>query len=212
MIKVMICDDHKLFREGLMMLINKLQTFEIIGLAGTGEEVIDFIDSGVIPDILLLDINMSPGMNGYELTRYIKKNHCDIKILAISCHSDNRVIKGMIRTGADGFISKYMDVGALRKAISIVSSGGFYFEEKNMIDDDFCKTSINNKTGIHLLTQRELDVAFLMCTNKPYKEIAKNLKISPSTLENIRIRIFEKTESETRTEVAIFLMRIGLVN
>lgn len=208
----MICDDHKLFREGLMMLINKLRTFEIIGLAGAGEDVIDFIDSGVIPDILLLDINMSPGMNGYELTKYIKKNKCDIKIIAISCHFDNRVIKGMISAGADGFISKYMDVGALQKAISIVSSGGFYFEENNVINDIYFKKSVNKKNGIHLLTQRELDAALLMCTNKPYKEIAKILKISPSTLENIRIRIFEKTESETRTEVAIFLMRIGLVN
>lgn len=213
MIKVMVCDDHQLLREGVIKIINTFTNCKVIAEASQGEEAINLIETGNKPDILLLDIHMPPGMNGYEVVKHLQGKYNFIKVIGFSAYNDIKAIIGMASGGAKGFISKAISKEMLEKAIKQVSKGFIFFEPELTAElFSLNESNLYKKKGIHSLTMREFEVARLMASDKPYKQIAEELSISTSTLENIRIRIFEKSGAKTRTEVALFMIKTGLIN
>lgn len=207
-----ICDDHMLFNDGLAKIVQEIENCQVISTAFQGAELIEKIRNKKIPDIVLLDIHMPPGINGYQVVKYCKEHFPSIKFIALTFFIDSEAILGMIKVGANGFISKGASKEILIKAISEVSRGNFFLDPN--IDKSLLPASLSSdsqKHGIDSLTHRELDLVKLMCTDKPYKQIANELKISPNTVENIRIRIFKKIGAKTRTEAALFFSKTGLL-
>jgi two-component system response regulator NreC len=212
MVKLAICDDHPLFNDGLLKIVQEITNCEVISRAFQGAELIEKIRNKKVPDVVLLDIHMPPGINGYHVVKYCKEHFPSIKFIALTFFSDSEAILGMIKVGASGFISKGASKEILAKAINEVSKGNFFLDPN--IDKSLLPATLpsdSHKHGIESLTLRELEVAKLMCTDKPYKQIALELKISVNTVENIRIRIFKKIGAKTRTEAALFFSKTGLL-
>lgn len=208
----MLCDDHLIVREGIAEVISRFENCKICAHANSGEEAISLIKDGVIPDILLLDISMPPGISGIEVAKSLQIEFPEIKIIGFSMFVHLKTIATLIKYGAKGFLSKGCKPKELEYAIRQIYSGKFYFES---LFPDEPNWGFNNKFKEYAtldLSKRELEVAKLMSTDKAYKEIASDLNISPNTIENIRVRIFEKTGSKTRTEAVLLLISMGLIN
>ena len=212
MIQIMLCDDHLIVREGIAEVISRFENCKICAHANSGEEAISLIKDGVIPDILLLDISMPPGISGIEVAKSLQIEFPEIKIIGFSMFVHLKTIATLIKYGAKGFLSKGCKPKELEYAILQIYSGKFCFES---LFPDEPNWGFNNKFKEYAtldLSKRELEVAKLMSTDKAYKEIASDLNISPNTIENIRVRIFEKTGSKTRTEAVLLLISMGLIN
>jgi two-component system response regulator NreC len=213
MIQIMLCDDHSMVREGFAEIVNKFVDCQICAQAKNGEEAIQLFEKGIIPDIILLDISMPPGMSGLEVAKIIQLKFSKIKVIGLSSFIHLKTIAAMITYGASGFLSKGSNPKRLKFAIQQVMSGKTYYEPYFSEDENFQYYPQNFKTVTTIsLTKRELEIAFLMSTDKAYKEIADELKISPNTVENIRIRIFEKTGTKTRTEAVLLLISTGYIH
>lgn len=208
----MLCDDHHMILEGIRRLLREVENYNVIAESNQGEQAIEMLSKGIIPDILVLDINMPPGITGYEVARYAFENYPQVSIICFTMCHDEKAVFAMLNYGIKGFVSKTADNHMLVEAISQVYAGKHFFEQSIISNSIFEKrTYCLLKTGIQTLTKRELEVAKLMSGQKTYKEIASVLNISLNTVENIRVRIFSKTESKTRTEVALFMHRVGLL-
>ena len=209
MIRIIVCDDHKLVRDGIVSFINQFSNCTVIGQACQGSELVSILNAGLCPDLILLDISMPPGISGYEVVKIIKKSHPTVKILILSGYFDINAIAAMKYMGASGFISKDIDVNQLKIAISEVAMGkSFYYNGRVNSEQNYTKVKAN--FGIKSLTAREIQVARLMCSEMTYKEIAGKLSISTNTLENIRIRLFNKTGSKSRSSIILFMVNTGL--
>jgi two-component system invasion response regulator UvrY len=209
--KIIICDDHQLFRETLASVLNTTPGYSVIKDVSSGEDLIQYLNYNAQPEIILLDICMPGGQNGYEIARYLTKNYPQIIIIGFSGFCNQKAILGMFKSGAKGFITKSARKEELIEALNniIIGNNTFYIDDVFYINDLEKDTQLHN--GIHLLTKRELEVSKLLCSDLPYKQIANLFNISPNTLENIRIRIFTKLETKTRTDLALTMMRLGLI-
>src|SRR6187402_896331 len=132
-IKIIIADDHTMFLQGIVSLLENEENITILGKAENGKAVFKIMEND-IPDIILLDISM-PEMDGIEVTKIIKQKHPSIKILIVSTHSNIQMIAKLIRMGADGYLLKNAEKQELLHAIWTIHDGGSYFckeaEEKN---------------------------------------------------------------------------------
>ncbi len=211
MVNIIICDDHQLFRESIASVLNNTSEYAVIADMCCGEELIQYLSHNITPDIILLDICIPGGQNGYEIAKYLTKNYPNIIVIGFSAFSDQKAIVGMFKSGAKGFITKSARKEQLLEALNniIMGNNSFIIEEVFYINNT--KKENQDQNGIHLLTKRELEVSKLLCSDLPYKQIATFFNISPNTLENIRIRIFTKLQAKTRTDLALTMMRVGLI-
>lgn len=212
MSNLILCDDHKSFREGIKQILSLSNLHRVVAEASQGTDLLKLLDYTYKREIILLDMNMSPGKNGYEIAREILSKYPDLRIIIFSGYCDNSLILPLLEIGVYGQISKNSDISLLYEAIESVENGFYFYDNKTFDSFLDVKRWVDRKgNGRRQLTEREFEVAKLMSSDKAYKEIAKHLTISPNTVENIRVRIFEKTGAKTRTEVAVFMMRLGLV-
>ncbi len=123
-IKIIICDDHDIMREGLVMLLEDEPKLEIVGLASNGQEAIDLVNA-LKPDIVLMDISME-GMNGLEATRQIVKNTTNTNVIILTMHEDKAFFLEALQAGANGYFLKGADTEDLVRAIRTVYDGGTY--------------------------------------------------------------------------------------
>ncbi|MES2371908.1 MAG: response regulator transcription factor [Bacteroidota bacterium] len=210
MLTLAICDDHFLFRSGIVSVIRKFTNFHILSDVSSGEELICLLESGMIPDVILLDISMPNGMNGYEASRQISLKFPDVKVIGLSAYDNELAELGMIMSGAKGFLPKTIGHETLAAAIIQIAEGNHCCIRNKQV----AYFPINEHPARHwinTLTRREMEVAKLMCSGMPYKQIASLLNISVNTLENTRTRIFEKMNCASRTEVAYFILGTGLL-
>ena len=213
MVRFIICDDHKILRLGLKNFIEGMNSCTVIAEAANGEELLGLLNHGVIPDIVLLDINMPGEIDGYQVAKHIQKRYIDTRIICISLYSDVSVITTMLSVGVMGFVTKELVTEKLGTAIDeVMNDKRFVASPQLHFSGDVLPEFSNINLGLAMLTQREIELAIWMSTEKPYKEIASIMEISVNTLQNIRNRIFFKTGLRTRTEVAILMMRSGLLN
>ena len=214
MTKIILIDDHKLFRT---ILANWLATrgFDILYEAANGKEFIEKLDEECLPDIVLVDINM-PVMNGFETAEWIKQHYPDINILAISMYDTEMNIIKMLKCGAKGYLLKDSEPKEVEKAIKEIIKNGFYFTDlvnfklMNAINE----TKIQQKKVNNLLelSEKEIELLKLFCTELNYKEIGETLKLSPRTVEGYRDDLFKKLNIHTRIGLVIFAIKNGVVN
>ncbi|WP_330443911.1 response regulator transcription factor [Flavobacterium sp. C4GT6] len=206
-IKIIIVDDHLLFSQSLSYLVGSFENFEVAGIYNNGKEFITAVKGGIkLPDIVLLDVNM-PIMDGIETMKWIKQNHPDQKVIALSVNNDEDTVMRMITNGAKGYLLKDTDPKNFKEALEEVYSRGFYYSE--MVSGYLInKLNIDNKI---VLKEREIEFIKLACTEKTYKEIADGMCLSPKTIDGYRENLFQKLEIKTRIGLVLYAIKHKIV-
>jgi DNA-binding NarL/FixJ family response regulator len=210
--KIVIADDHALVAQAIAGLIQKMEEYEVMYEVGNGVELIQKFKLQMIPDIVLLDINM-PEMDGYETALWLKNNYPEVKVLALSMHDKEDAIVGMLRNGAKGYLLKGCRPSELKAALDSIIHKGFYYTE--YITDKLLKNlnpeHIKDPIAELGLNDREMAFIRMACTELTYTEIADKMNCSPRTVDGYREQIFQKLSVKTRVGIAMEAMRLGIV-
>jgi len=207
-IKITIVDDHLLFSQSLSYLIGTFKEFSVIGNFNNGKEFINsFATANDNPDIVLLDVNM-PIMDGIETMKWIKANHPELKVLALSVNDDETTVMKMITNGAKGYLLKDTHPKTFREAMLEVHQKGFYYSE--MVSGFLISKFGNNENKV-VLKEREVEFIKLACTEKTYKEIADGMCLSPKTIDGYRENLFQKLEIKTRIGLVLYAIKNKIV-
>jgi two-component system, NarL family, response regulator NreC len=206
--KVFLVDDHIIFRDGLRTLIEK-EGMEVVGEAENGRNAIKLVEK-LMPNIIIMDVSM-PDMNGIEATRKITAANPDVKVIALSMHSDNRFVLGMLEAGAAGYLLKDCAFGELASAINQVMTGNTYLSPK--IADVVVKGYLNKKTvkGT-VLTSREREILQLIAEGLTAAEIADKVFLSVKTIETHRRNIMQKLNMRSPVDLTKYAIREGLAS
>ena len=212
MVRILLVDDHKLFREGLHALLNAIDDFEIVGEAKDGQEAVEKVQS-LNPDIVVMDIEM-PGMSGIDAARKIIAINGKIKILALSRHNERQYVSDMFMVGAVGYILKDTAVNELVSAIRTVVDGKRYCSPEliGVVLDDYSDRLVSEqKSPARLLSPRELEVLKLLADGFSSKEIGAQLNVSAKTVDTHKMRIMKKLNLHTLADLIKFAIRENLV-
>ena len=213
MANIVLTDDHVLLRNGLASLVKSLG-HEVYFEANNGKDLIAKLNPEKIPDIILLDINMHE-MDGYETASWLKENHPEIKVLALTMYDNENAIIRMLNCGAKGYILKDSDPDELELAIDSMMAKGHYYTE--MVNNKLLialgkQEEEKNELKILLnLNDKEKHFLELCCTELTYKEIAEKMFISHRTVDNYRDVLFEKLHLKTRVGLVMFAIKNGIV-
>lgn len=210
--KVVIVDDHLLFASSLESLINSFEGYNVIFKAGNGAELQQKLAASIEkPDVILLDMNM-PVMNGLETVSWLKQNHPEYKVLALSMEDDEDKILKMIRNGAKGYLLKDINPEDLKLALKQVIKKGFYYTEK--INEILMDVVQGNHTSSDLYSLKENEITFikLACSEMTYKEIADKMNLSPKTIDGYRQELFNKLNIKNRVGLVLFAIKHNLVD
>lgn len=205
-IKIVIADDHKLFRGGLRSLLEQDENFLIQGEASDGKELIELIKKEM-PDIALVDITM-PEMTGLEVIDYCTQNISTIKCIALTMHDDGSYAYDAIKKGAYGYLLKNTDERELKEAIRSVHEGKKYFNQ-HISELVFNRVSAPEEDA--KLTPREREVLKLVAEGKTTKEIADELFVSTRTIESHRANMMEKLHVHNTAELIKVAVNQGFV-
>jgi DNA-binding NarL/FixJ family response regulator len=210
-IKVLIADDHQLFREGLMNLLLSAEDIEVIAQAENGQDAIDKV-LHYKPDVLLMDINMSV-MNGIEATKRLKKEMPEVKIVAVSMHSDKQYVKGMLEAGADGYLLKNCTYRQLTDAIHSTYDGKKFLSEDitEIVIDGYLHSSQIVSDKFSQLSEREKEIFILFAEGESTREIGDKLFISVKTVGTHKQNILEKLELKTNSDIVKYALKHGLI-
>ncbi len=210
--KIIIVDDHELFRDGLKFFITQITGMEVIGEAANGKEFLNILEY-LAPDLVLMDISM-PEMDGIQATELALKKFPNLKIIAISSFGDEIYYTKMIKAGVSGFVIKDSGKNELEKAISAILDGKNYFSkdllQKIVIKKGNLLTSATFHQKINL-TKREKDVLALICQGYSDIEIANKLYLSSKTINNYRTHLLSKTATKNAANLVMFAIKNGLI-
>ncbi len=212
-IRILIADDHKIIREGLSYLINRQADFDVAGEAENGRSAIQMVHD-LLPDVIIMDITM-PDLNGIEATRQILTKHPNIKVLALSMHSDRRSIVEMFKAGASGYLLKDCAFEEITQAINAVVANRKYLSPKlsELVINDYILSSEKAKFSAYsILTARELEVLQLLAEGKTTKQIAFHLKISGKTVDTHRQQLMDKLGIHSIAELTKYALRERLTS
>jgi DNA-binding NarL/FixJ family response regulator len=197
-IRVILADDHAIVREGLRSLLEKQPDIEIVCEAEDGRIAVERAGE-LLPDVVVMDITM-PNLNGIEATRRIVDEFPQIKVIALSIHSDRRFVSDMLMAGATGYVLKEGLLDELVKAIRTVAAGESYLSSKitGIVVEDYVKvlTTVAD-SSLSSLTSRERKVLQLIAEGKATEQIAMKLLVSTKTVEANRRKIMEKLNAHT---------------
>jgi DNA-binding NarL/FixJ family response regulator len=213
-INIVVTDDHKLFRRGIIALLSDFDFIDEINEAGNGVELLILLEELKIkPDIILLDVRM-PEMDGVEAQKRIRKIYPDIKIIILTMEDDEQFILHLIHEGVNGYLLKNADPDEMELAILKTVEQGFYFP------DDISKLVMNNLVkqpkadySINIdLSERELLILDLICKEFTATEMADSLDLSPRTIEGYRRKLLEKTGAKNMAGLVVFALKHNLVS
>ena len=208
--KVIIVDDHTLFRNGLRILLNTLEEYQVIGEASNGKQFLDLLEKGV-PDLVLLDINM-PVMDGIEAATIAQKLYPELKIITLSMYGEEDYYYKMVNAGVKGFVLKNSDIKEVRTALNVVYEGGSFFSSEllqNLVNS--LKSSSKSKESHTELSEREMEILILICQGLSNQEIGDKLFISKRTVDKHRANILEKSESKNTAQLVVYAIKNKLV-
>jgi two-component system, NarL family, invasion response regulator UvrY len=205
--KVVLVDDHTLFRKGISGLINDFSNFEVVWEAGNGKEFTKILKENQMPDIVLLDITM-PEMDGYQTSLWIKKNHPDLKFVILSmCDNEAEIIK-MLKAGARGYVLKDANPEFLEAALEEVMNKGFYYSEW-LSGTIISSLRGNDGKKENEINDKENEFLRLACSELTYKEIADKMNLSVRTIDGYRDSLFEKLNIKSRVGLVLFAIKNG---
>lgn len=214
-IKIVIADDHPVFRDGFRFMLNKLKNNNITlaGEAGNGKELIEIVEEEK-PDLVITDILM-PQMDGIEATRQITARFPETSVIAISMCAEDSMVIDMFEAGAKGYLLKNASRDEIYQSISVVSQRGFYYS------NDTSKALMSaiitgdhhpfKKTQHASFSVQEVKIMRLICQQKCTKEMASALGLSARTVEDYRYKMQEKTGARCAVGIALYAIKHGLV-
>lgn len=212
LIKVMIVDDHHIFRDGLKVIISKhLQESNIIIVAeaSNGEEAIALVEM-YVPDIILMDVQM-PVMNGIHATKIIKRKYKHTNIIALSTFNESYPVLSMLDAGAKGFLLKNTSVDELMTAITTVFNGGSYFTPETSIHlVKRIESERYHKKNDSLLSEREVEIMRMVCEGYCNKEIAGKTGLTKRTIDSYRNKIMEKIDAKNVMDLFSYALQHGI--
>jgi len=207
--KIAVVDDHELFRKGLIALINMFEnTYTVMFEASNGLDFQKKISFNNLPDIALVDINM-PGANGFETVGWINKHCPGINVLVISMIEKEETIIRMLKLGVKGYLSKDIEPSELKKAMDAITTHGYYYTD--FITGKLIHSILRDNGNDVELSNREREFLQFSCTELTYKEIAEKMFLSPRTIDGYREALFEKLGAKSRTGLALYAVRNGMV-
>jgi two-component system response regulator NreC len=210
--RILIADDHAMFRAGIRALLESEPLMEVVGESPTGDDAVD--QARVLkPHVVLMDLSM-PGMNGLEATRRIAALKLDTKILVLTAHAEEEYLVPVVEAGASGYLSKTSADTDLIEAVKVVVRGQVYLPPKaaTLLLKRYKESEEEDGPGLHSLSSREQEVLALTAGGYSSREIGKKLFISPKTVDTYRARITEKLGLTHRSELVRFALRVGLLS
>lgn len=207
-LRIAVVDDHRLYRKGLINLIDSLgEHFEVVLEAGNGQEFISLLGTSEQPDIVILDVEM-PVMDGIETAAYLQSNYPALPILVISMIEDEVTLIRMLKLGVKGYLSKDVEPAELNEALLSISQKGYYYTD--LLTGKLILSLNLESSPSQLLNDRELRFIELCCSEYTYKEIADRMFLSPKTIDGYRAALFEKLDVKSRVGLVLHAIKNGL--
>jgi DNA-binding NarL/FixJ family response regulator len=212
-INLLIVDDHKIFRDGLKLLLSQFDFVGKLEEASNGEEFLEVLER-YRPDIVLLDINM-PVMNGIDAAREALGRYPGLRIIVLTTFHDEDYIEQMIFLGVEGYILKRSTPEEFEAALVKVQKGGNYFSDEiiRTISRKVNQVRIEaaRKTSLPLFTLREKEILELICQGLNNEQIGDKIHISPKTVEKHKSNLFQKTDTSNTVNLIIYAFKNGIV-
>lgn len=212
-IRVLLVDDHTLFREGLRLLLQQIGGVIVIGEAANGKEAL-IQAQRLQPDVVVMDIAMGD-MNGLEATQALRLAGFKAPILFLTIHDTDNYFFGALEAGASGYVLKDAVGSDLAMALRVVHQGGVYFSPsvaRRLLEDYLSRVAVGEEQKSYaLLSRREKEILEFIGQGYTNREIAEKLLISINTVQTHRLRLMEKLNFHSRAELMKYAIRLGLV-
>ena len=211
-ISITVVDDHKLFRAGLKNLIEGLdRNFEVIAEADHGMTLLKQLETGELPDIIIMDLSM-PVMDGLTTMSKLRELYPELKTLVLTMKDDECTLINLLKAGANGFLNKDVDPKELKKAVYSIYDSTHYHSEyiaEKLVSALRSPDHIEVETQ---LNEQELKFIDLACSEYTYKEIADKMYLSPKTIDGYRSKLFEKLNIKSRVGLVLYALRNNLTS
>jgi DNA-binding NarL/FixJ family response regulator len=213
-LKLVLADDHAIYRDGLKLLLKKVKdvTIEVAAEAGSGAELVELADK-IQPDMVITDI-MMPGMDGIAAIRLLRKKHPQLFIIALSSFDETRMVLDTLEAGANAYLLKNTSKEEMLQAIKAVSEGGAYYcsEVSVLLIKKIKESNLNSdkKPQVAELTPREQEIIKLICKGHSNKEIANILNLSKRTVEGYREKIMSKVQARNSLDIMTYAIKNNL--
>lgn len=209
MIRILIADDHPIFREGIKKIFAASDEFKVTGEADDGLEALMMVRQNKY-DLVLLDVAM-PGLNGLEVLNELKSTIPDLPVLMVSMYSEKRYALQALKKGASGYLTKDSAAKELMTALRKILAGGV-FVSPNVADQLLSDLKSPEQTAVHKsLSEREFQIMEMLATGKRLKEIAGELSLTVSTVSTHRLRILKKMQMKNNAELIHYAIQQGLL-
>ena len=211
MIRVLVVDDHDLVRTGISRMLADISGLQVIGQADSGEDAIRKARE-LKPDVVLMDVKM-PGIGGLEATRKLLRSYPDLKVIAVTICEEDPFPTRLLQAGAAGYLTKGAALEEMVQAIRMVFGGQRYISPQ--IAQQLALKSFQpqlSESPFDLLSEREIQIALMIANCQKVQSISDKLCLSPKTVNTYRYRIFEKLSITSDVELALLVVRHGMVN
>ena len=213
MVRVLICDDQTVVREGLAAILSTDPEIEVVGLAGDGREALDLV-AETSPDVVLMDLKM-PGLNGVQATQRLSREYPTVYVLVLTTFADDAWVLDSIRAGASGYLLKDTRRDELVAAIKGTAQGKSFLDPSvagKVMQRVATMPAATSQPTLEAFTERELDVVRLLAEGHSNPEIARRLHLAPGTVRNYVSVILQKLGVSDRTQAAVVALKRGLVD
>jgi DNA-binding NarL/FixJ family response regulator len=210
-IKVMLVDDHEIFRDGISLLLSSNSSITLSGSVSSARELFDSLDEETPVDVFLLDINL-PQMSGIELARKINQIRSHPKIIFLTSNTAKMFMESALRSGAKGFLTKDCSTEELVRAIERVAAGEYFFGkniEQSVYSNYIDKLSQSGNESE--LTEREIEVLRCFANGDSYEQVANELNISKKTVEAHKKAVFEKLKFQNNADLVKYAIRHHII-
>jgi len=212
-VRVLLADDHKIMRDGLRALLDKVADVQVVAEAENGRDAVRMAKE-LKPNVIIMDMSM-PELNGIDATRQILEEFPEMRVIALSMHSDKRFLSQVFRAGAVGYLLKDCAFDELALAVQSVVKGEKYLSPKltNVVVDNFMRPSSLSLPAVSMtLTPREREVIQLIAEGETTKQIATQLHVSIKTIETHRSQLMQKLGVNSVAQLTKFAIREGLTS
>lgn len=207
-----LADDHALLRNALSMLIDGFGNCKVVFQCGNGRELCGQIQSGLVPDVVLLDLNM-PEMNGYETAAKLQKEWPGIHVLMLTMYDSELSMIKLLQSGVKGFLKKDIPPAELKFALQSVMESGYYYSNSSTgkLVNLFRQNDEGGMLQRLMLNDQEVLFLQLACSDMTYKEIAQKMGLNPRTVDTLRDQLFMKMDVRSRVGLAMVAIKQGIV-
>lgn len=209
LIKVLIVDDHALIRMGIRRLLEDMTDVSVVADAASGEQALKLVKIHC-PDVVLLDMKM-PGIDGWEVTRRLKKSHPSIKVIAVTAICSDQLPSRILQLGAMGYLTKESGAEEMASAIHKVAKGEKYLSAEIAQQMAINSLQAAKESPFDLLSEREMQVMLMITSGMNVQDIADRLFLSSKTVNGYRYRIFEKLDIKNDVELTYLAIKHRMI-